>query len=99
MRAQDIIIRPVLTEKTYAEIANKRYTFEVLKTADKTAIKNAVEELFKVQVAKVNTLNVRGKYKSLDRGRTHGFTPSFKKAVVILKNDSKSIEFFDSLAK
>lgn len=99
MRAQDIIIKPVLTEKTYADIANKRYVFEVLKTADKTAIKNAVEEIFKVKVDKVNTLNVRGKSKSMDRGRTQGFTASYKKAVVTLKKDSKSIEFFDSLAK
>jgi len=99
MEARDIIIRPILTEKTYAEIANKRYTFEVLKSADKTAIKNAVEEIFKVKVESVNTSNVRGKSKSMDRGRTHGFTPSIKKAVVTLTKDSKSIEFFESLAK
>ncbi len=98
MKAHDIIIRPVLSEKTYAEFASKRYTFVVLKSADKTAIKNAIEEIFKVKVEKVNTINVRGKEKSMDRGRTHGFTPSYKKAVVTLTKDSKSIEFFDSLS-
>src|SRR5574344_3309 len=98
MKQYDVIIRPVLTEKSYADIANKKYTFVVKKEATKTEIKKAVESVFAVKVAKVNTTNVRGKEKSQDRGRTHGFTASYKKAYVTLAKDSKSIEFFDSLS-
>lgn len=98
MKEYDVIIRPVLTEKSYADIANKKYTFVVKKDATKPEIKKAIETIFGVQVAKVNTTNVRGKEKSQDRGRTHGFTPSYKKAYVTLAADSKSIEFFDSLS-
>ncbi|MBQ0017504.1 MAG: 50S ribosomal protein L23 [Clostridiales bacterium] len=98
MRDYDIIIKPILTEKSYADIANKRYTFMVAKDANKVEIKKAIENIFKVTVAKVNTLNVQGKLKSQDRGRTYGFTASYKKAIVTLTADSKSIEFFDSLS-
>ena len=98
MKEYDVIIRPVLTEKSYADIASKKYTFVVKKDATKPEIKKAVEAIFGVQVEKVNTANVRGKEKSQDRGRTHGFTASYKKAYVTLKADSKSIEFFDSLS-
>ena len=98
MKQYDVIIRPVLTEKSYADIANKKYTFVVKKDATKPEIKKAVEAIFGVQVAKVNTTNVHGKEKSHDRGRTHGFTASYKKAYVTLTENSKSIEFFDSLS-
>ena len=98
MRDYDIIIKPILTEKSYADIANNRYTFMVAKDANKAEIKKAIENIFKVKVQKVNTLNVQGKLKSQDRGRTSGFTASYKKAIVTLTADSKSIEFFDSLS-
>lgn len=68
----------------------------VAKNANKTEIKLAVEEVFGVQVEKVNTVNVRGKLKRM--GKNQGYTPAYKKAVVQLKKDSKSIEFFDSLS-
>ena len=96
MLAQDIIIRPILSEKSYADIANKKYYFEVAKKATKTQIKVAVEQIFKVKVESVNTLNVYGKIKR--QGRTEGLTGNYKKAVVQLAADSKSIEFFDSLS-
>ena len=96
MVAHDIIIKPILSEKSYADIANKKYYFKVAKKATKTQIKNAVEEIFKVKVASVNTLNVYGKIKR--QGRTEGLTGNYKKAVVQLSRDSKSIEFFDSLS-
>ena len=96
MVAQDIILKPILSEKSYADIANKKYYFKVAKKATKTQIKNAVEEIFKVKVASVNTLNVYGKIKR--QGRTEGLTGNYKKAVVQLSSDSKSIEFFDSLS-
>ncbi len=96
MLAQDIIIKPILTEKSYADIANKKYYFKVAKKATKTQIKKAVEDIFKVKVQSVNTLNVYGKIKR--QGRTEGLTGSYKKAIVQLSSDSKSIEFFDSLS-
>ena len=96
MVAQDIILKPILSDKSYADIANKKYYFKVAKKATKTQIKNAVEEIFKVKVASVNTLNVYGKIKR--QGRTEGLTGNYKKAVVQLSSDSKSIEFFDSLS-
>ena len=98
MREYDVIIKPVLTEKSYADIAFKKYTFVVKKDATKVEIRKAIESIFGVKVAKVNTTNVNGKEKSQDRGRTHGFTASYKKAYVTLTADSKSIEFFDSLS-
>lgn len=96
MNARDIIIRPVLTEKSYAGIQNKRYVFVVNKKASKPEIKNAVETIFGVSVEKVNTVNVNGKLKR--QGRTQGYTADYKKAYVQLTADSKSIEFFDSLS-
>ena len=96
MRERDIIIRPLLTEKSYADIANKRYVFVVAKDSNKTEIKLAIEKLFEVQVDWVNTVNCRGKLKRM--GRNEGYTPDYKKAIVQLKQDSKSIEFFDSLS-
>ena len=92
---REVILRPLLTEKSYATIKDKRYTFVVAKDANKTEIKLEIEKRFDVQVEKVNTLNCHGKLKRM--GRTQGYTPDFKKAVVTLKKDSKSIAFFDSL--
>ncbi len=96
MEARDIIIRPVLTEKSYDGIENKRYVFVVAKTATKTAVRMAVEELFGVKVEKVNTVNCHGKLKRM--GRNEGYTSDYKKAIVQLTKDSKDIEFFKSLA-
>ena len=96
MFAEDIIIQPVLTEKGYDGIADKTYMFYVKKSANKIEIRNAVEKLFGVQVAAVNTMNCKGKLKRM--GRNEGYTPDRKKAIVTLKKDSKPIEFFNSLA-
>ncbi len=96
MKAVDVIIKPILSEKSYADIANKRYTFKVAKDANKVEIRNAVEELFGVKVKQVNTSNVNGKLKR--QGKTQGYTSDWKKAIVTLTDDSKSIEFFDSLS-
>ena len=96
MAAHDIIIKPLLSEKSYAGIKDKEYSFVVKKDANKTQIKLAVEEIFGVSVEKVNTANVHGKLKR--QGRYEGYTSDYKKAVVQLKADSKSIEFFDSLS-
>ena len=96
MTAYDIIIEPILSEKSYDGIANKRYTFKVVKSATKTQIKAAVEQIFQVKVDKVNTSNYDGKVKRM--GRNEGRRSAFKKAIVTLTADSKSIEFFESLA-
>ena len=93
--AQDIIIAPVITEASMAAIAQKKYTFRVMKKVNKQEIAAAVEELFGVKVAKVNTINVRGRSKRL--GLHSGKTADWKKAIVTLKADSKGIEFFESL--
>jgi len=92
---QDIIIAPVITEKSMSGIADKKYTFKVATDANKYQIADAVEKLFKVSVAKVNTVNVRGRNRRM--GRYEGKTSAWKKAIVTLKPDSKSIEFFDGL--
>ncbi len=96
MNSYDIIKRPVLTEKSYAGVPAKIYTFVVAKSANKVQIANAVEEVFGVKVASVNTSIVKGKVKR--QGRTSGRTPDWKKATVRLTEDSKAIEFFESLA-
>ncbi len=96
----DIILRPVLTEKAYEGIADKRYIFEVAVNATKTEIKMAVEACFAddgVKVEKVNTLRTMGKIKR--QGRTAGRTPEVKKAYVTLKKDSKPIKFFEGMAQ
>jgi len=93
--AQDIIIAPVITEKSMAGIAAKKYTFKVAQDANKIEIAQAVKELFKVDVAKVNTISVRGRAKRM--GRYSGYTASWKKAIVTLTANSKPIEFFDGL--
>ncbi len=93
MNNYDIIIEPIMSEKSMDGVADKRYTFKVAKTATKTDVKRAVEAVFGVKVAKVNTMNVNGKKKS----RSEGMTASYKKAIVILESDSKAISFFESL--
>lgn len=95
MVAQEIIISPVITEKSMAGIQDKKYTFKVAKGATKIDIKRAVEELFDVKVVKVNTLSVRGQLRRM--GRYQGYTASWKKAVVTLSEKSKPIEFFEGL--
>ena len=95
MAAQDIIVRPIITEKSMAGLGMKKYTFEVAKSATKVDIARAVEELFGVKVSKVNTLNVRGHF--LRQGRSEGYTSAWKKAVVTLTEDSKTIEFFEGM--
>ena len=96
MFAEDIILKPLLTEKGYDGITDKKYTFIVAKSANKTAIKLAVEKLFGVQVESVNTVNCKGKKKRM--GRSEGYTPDYKKAIVQLTADSKAIEYFNSLS-
>ncbi len=96
MNAYDVIKRPILSEKSYAGISDKTYTFEVAKVATKSEIKVAVEKVFDVKVAKVNTSNYDGKIKR--QGRSEGRTSAYKKAIVTLTADSKAIQFFESLA-
>ena len=91
---REVILRPLLTEKSYATIKDKKYTFVVAKNANKIEIKKAIEEIFKVEVDCVTTLNVRGKMKRV--GVHQGKTPDWKKAIVKLKG-TKTIEFFESL--
>ena len=93
--AHDVILAPVITEKSMAAIANKKYTFKVAKDAGKIEIAKAVEELFDVKVDKVNTLNVRGQQRR--QGAHTGYTASWKKAIVTLTADSKGIAFFESM--
>jgi len=93
--AQDIIIKPVITERSMDGIADKKYTFKVAKDATKPEIARAIEELFGVKVAAVNTINMKRKPKRL-RYQT-GFTAAWKKAIVTLTADSKTIEFFEGL--
>lgn len=96
MNPYDILKRPVLTEKSYAGIPVKTYTFEVAKDANKIQIKQAVEQIFEVKVEKVNTISMKGKKRV--HGRSVGYTPDWKKAVIHLTADSKAIEFFESLS-
>ncbi|MDU7338188.1 MAG: 50S ribosomal protein L23 [Clostridium sp.] len=95
MTAHEIVVRPIITEKSMSTISAKKYTFEVARNATKIDIARAIEELFKVKVAKVNTLHVRGHLRR--QGRTQGYTAAWKKAVVALTEDSKPIEFFEGM--
>ena len=96
MTAYDIIKRPIITEQSMEQTEMKRYTFEVAKTANKVEIAKAVEEIFGVKVAKVNTINVSGKAKRMGAGRP-GTTRGWKKAYVQLTADSKTIEMFEGM--
>jgi large subunit ribosomal protein L23 len=93
--AQDIILKPVITEKSMDELQAGKYTFKVATDANKTEIKKAVEQLFNVKVAKVNTLNCNGKTKRV--GRYVGKTSDWKKAIITLTEDSNAIEFFEGM--
>ncbi|MCH4890485.1 50S ribosomal protein L23 [Acidaminobacter sp. JC074] len=91
----DIIIKPIITEKSMMGMEDNRYTFKVLKDANKTEIKLAIEEAFGVKVAKINTMNVKGKVKR--QGRFVGKRADWKKAIVTLTADSKAIELFEGM--
>ena len=92
--AQDIILRPIITEESMLGTADKKYTFSVAKDANKIEIAAAVEELFGVKVAKVNTVSVRGKKKRM--GRNEGRRSAFKKAIVTLK-EGDTIDFYGNI--
>ena len=94
--AQDIILKPIITEDSMAMVADKKYVFKVAKDATKPEIASAVEELFKVEVEYVNVMNVNGKTKRVRYNM--GKTASWKKAIVQLTSDSKTIEFFEGMA-
>ena len=91
----DVIISPIITENTMDMAADKKYAFKVAKDSNKTEVRKAIEEIFGVDVAKVNITNVSGKRKRL--GRNFGTTSSYKKAVVTLTPDSKEIELFQDM--
>ena len=96
MNAYDIILRPVITEQSMADVADKKYVFQVAIDADKTAIKAAIEEIFGVKVAKVNTVRMQGKVKRTG-AYPAGKRADYKKATVTLTADSKTIEFFEGM--
>lgn len=91
----DIIIKPIITEESMDAMAIGKYTFMVDKRATKVQIKRAVEDIFDVKVARVNTLNILGKEKRM--GVHVGRTPNWKKAIITLTEDSESIEFFEGM--
>lgn len=94
--AHDIIVKPIITEESMTGLMMKKYTFKVAKDANKIEIAKAVEEVFPgTKVAKVNTINVRGRERR--QGVNNGYTPSWKKAIVTLTEDSKEIEFFNDM--
>jgi len=95
MTAYDIIKRPIVTENSMDQMADRKYTFEVAPEAGKIEIKKAVEEIFGVTVEKVTTMNMHGKVKRM--GANQGKRPDWKKAIVKLTEKSKTIEFFDGL--
>ena len=92
--ARDILKRPVITEHSADLMAEKKYTFEVSPKANKTEIKYAVQEIFDVNVKKVNTSTVKGKFKRM--GRYGVYRPDRKKAIVELTEDSKELDFFEA---
>ena len=96
MISYDVIIRPIISERSMAAVADKKYVFEVAPAAGKIEIKKAVEEAFGVKVAKVNTMIVPGKAKRRGAGRP-GRTKDWKKAIVQLTDDSKTIELFEGM--
>ena len=93
MESRNVILRPVITEASMANMDDKRYTFDVDTRATKTQVKGAVEDIFDVKVAKVNIMNVKGKKKRM--GRYEGYTKKRRKAIVTLTSDSKEIKLFD----
>jgi large subunit ribosomal protein L23 len=95
MNARDVILAPVITEKAVAALQDKKYTFKVAPNANKIEIAKAAQEIFGVKVAKVNTISMKGKLRRM--GRNEGYTSDWKKAVITLTPDSKTIEFFDGM--
>lgn len=95
LNPHDIIVKPIVTEKSMDDMAEKKYTFKVMKKANKVQIANAVEAVFGVKVEKVYTMNMIGKKKRM--GRFVGKRPDWKKAIVKLTEDSKEIQFFEGL--
>lgn len=93
--AQDIILKPVITEASMQNMQQKKYTFKVATFATKVDIARACEELFGVKVEKVNTISVRGRFRR--QGANAGYTAAAKKAIVTLAKDSKGIAFFESM--
>ncbi len=93
--AYDVILKPIISERSMDLAPSKKYTFKVATDANKTEIKLAVEEVFGVEVKKINVINMDGKLKRM--GRTQGRRAAYKKAIVTLTDDSKEIEFFQNL--
>ena len=91
----DVVLRPIITENSMDMAAEKKYAFKVAQDANKTEVRKAIEEIFGVDVAKVNITNVSGKRKRL--GRNFGTTSSYKKAIVTLTPDNKEIELFSDM--
>ena len=95
LNPHDLIIKPIITERSMDDMAEGKYTFQVAKRANKTEIRKAIEEIFNVEVEKVNTMNVRGKIKT--QGMTSGKRADWKKAIIKLKEGSEQIEFFEGM--
>ena len=95
MNARDVILAPVITEKSVQALTEKKYTFRVAEGTNKIEIAKAVEEIFGVKVLKVNTVSMKGRKRR--RGRYEGYTSDWKIAIVTLTEDSKTIEFFDGM--
>ena len=93
--AYDVILKPVISERSMDDAQNRKYTFKVAVDANKTQVKLALEEIFGIEIEKINIMNVSGKKKR--QGRTVGMTAASKKAIVTLTETSKEIEFFQSL--
>lgn len=91
----DIIVKPIITERSMSGVADKKYVFEVARDANKIEVRDAIEKIFGVKVLSVNTMNVQGKEKRM--GVHVGRRPSWKKAIIRLKQDSKTIEFFEGM--
>ncbi|MBT2732643.1 MULTISPECIES: 50S ribosomal protein L23 [Carnobacterium] len=94
MDVRDVILRPIITEAAMAAQDNKKFTFEVDVRANKTQVKQAIEEIFDVKVSNVNIMNVRGKLKRM--GKHTGYTKKRRKAIVTLTADSKEIVLFEA---
>ena len=95
MNPHDILIKPIITERSMEHAQSKRYTVQVYKTANKYQIKDAVESIFGVKVVRVSTMNMRGKMKK--QGKTQGRRPDWKKAIIVLSADSKEIKYFEGM--
>ena len=96
LNPHDIIIKPIVTEKSMSDMEEGKYTFKVDRRINKSEIKKAIENVFGVKVEKVNTMNMQGKLKR--HGAHEGRRPNWKKAIVTLKEDSKRIEFFEGMS-